>query len=66
MWEIWANYLFLKALKSCPNSNKSPNLVTLVMTQHSIGKTIPRMTFSEVYLTIIKISLFEVGYDDKL
>ena len=30
MWEICANKLLPKALKSCPKSNKSPNLVTLV------------------------------------
>ena len=29
MWEIWANLLLPKALKSCPKSKKSPNLVTL-------------------------------------
>ena len=29
MWEIWANLLLPKALKTCPKSNKSPNLVTL-------------------------------------
>ena len=29
MWEIWENQLSPKALKSCPKSNKSPNLVTL-------------------------------------
>ena len=29
MWEIWANWLLPQALKSCPKSNKSPNLVTL-------------------------------------
>ena len=28
MWKIWANSLLPKALKSCPKSNKSPNLVT--------------------------------------
>ena len=33
MWEIWANLLLPKALKSCPKSNKSPNLVTLTMTK---------------------------------
>ena len=32
MWEIWANKLLPKALKSCTKSNKSPNLVTLVKT----------------------------------
>ena len=26
---MWANKLLPKALKSCPKSNKSPNLVTL-------------------------------------
>ena len=31
MWEIWTNELLPKALKSCPNSNKSPNLVTLIL-----------------------------------
>ena len=29
MWMIWTNKLLPKALKSCPKSNKSPNLVTL-------------------------------------
>ena len=29
--EIWANKLLPKALKSCPKSNKSPNLVTLLV-----------------------------------
>ena len=32
IWEIWANWLLPKALKSCPKSNKSPNMVTLVTT----------------------------------
>ena len=32
MCEIWANSLLPKALKSCPESNKSPNLVTLFTT----------------------------------
>ena len=29
MWEIWANQLLPKALKSCTKSNKSPNLAPL-------------------------------------
>ena len=37
MCEIWANYLLPKALKTCPKSNKSPNLVTLL-----VGKGIPK------------------------
>ena len=32
MREIWANELLPKALKSCPKSNKFPNLVTLATT----------------------------------
>ena len=30
MWEIWANKFLPKALRSCPKSNKSPNLATLL------------------------------------
>ena len=30
MREIWAKLLFAQALKSCPKSNKLPNLITLV------------------------------------
>ena len=30
MWEIWAKQLLPKALKSCPQSNKLPKLVTLI------------------------------------
>ena len=36
MWEIWANLLLQNALKTCPMSNKSPNLVTLVPSQLTI------------------------------
>ena len=35
MCEIWANYLLPKALKSCPKSNKLPNLVTLFASVNS-------------------------------
>ena len=31
MWEIWANSLLQKALKSCPKCKKSPTLVTLIV-----------------------------------
>ena len=31
MWEIWANLLLPKAFENCPKSNKSPDLVTLIM-----------------------------------
>ena len=30
MWAIWAKQLLSEALKSCPECNKSPNLVTLI------------------------------------
>ena len=30
MWEIWAILMLPKALKRCPKSDKSPNLVTLI------------------------------------
>ena len=33
MWEIWANWLLPKSLKTCRKSNKSPNLVTLTNIQ---------------------------------
>ena len=29
MWEIWANEVLPKALKTCPKFNKSPDLVTM-------------------------------------
>ena len=34
MCEIWAIELLPKALKSCPKSNKSANLVTLIAVKH--------------------------------
>ena len=45
MWEIWANYLLPKALKTCPKSNKLPNLVTLLQPYRSQ----PTVFFSEVF-----------------
>ena len=35
MWEIWANKLLPKALKSCTKSKKLPNLATLVKIRQS-------------------------------
>ena len=32
MGEIWENWLFPKALKTCPKSNKSPDLVSRIIT----------------------------------
>ena len=39
MWEIWTNSLLLKALKSCPKSKNSPDLVTLPTTYLSSLKS---------------------------
>ena len=36
MGEIWANQLLPKALKTCPKSNKSPNMVTLILSLKSL------------------------------
>ena len=36
MWEIWANKLWPKALKSSPKSNKLPNQVTLVTKENDL------------------------------
>ena len=40
MWEIWANQLLPKTLKSCPKSNKSPNLVTLHTSEKRAAKNV--------------------------
>ena len=41
MFEIWANYLLPKALKSGPKSNKLPNLVTLMMMPTKVYTLMP-------------------------
>ena len=51
MWEIWATYLLSQALKSCPRSNKLPNLVTLVASN----------TNSNNMLLGIYFNLYETG-----
>ena len=38
MWDIWAKLLLLKGLKSCPKSNKSPNLVTLIVINKKLNR----------------------------
>ena len=63
MWKIWTNKLLPKALKSCPKSNKSPDLVTLTTTiligllKHTfdIHKVSP-WSISTFYLQNIRIS----------
>ena len=43
MWVIWAKQLLPQALKGCPTCNKSPNLVTLLITDHrAVGRYTPR------------------------
>ena len=44
MWAIWANKLLNKSLKSCPKSNKSPNLVSLLTTlENQVKAVLPRV-----------------------
>ena len=54
MWEIWANLLLPKALKTCPKSNKSPNLVTLAVSrrrpQNGAGTILQNMFPQLLYL----------------
>ena len=49
--KMWANQLLPKALKSCPKSNKSPNLVTLPLTPWSVlrAKTWLKCQLNEWY-----------------
>ena len=44
MWEIWANQLLPKDLKSCPKSNKSPNLVTLIASKARLNPKLRRLS----------------------
>ena len=51
MWKFWTNLLMPKGLKSCPKSNKSPNMVTLDLTERisnvkSLGLPIGRNDIS--------------------
>ena len=54
MWKIWANYFLSKALKSCPKSNKSPNLVTLdkALYTHVCNFTIKRFLDLEIFFKL--------------
>ena len=57
MWEIWANSLLPQALKSCPKSNKSPNLVTLF-----VNKNVFKSSRNGVAETLRLLSLFDKEY----
>ena len=62
MWEIWPNKLLPKALKSCPKSNKSPDLVTLLdiyLSNHALIPTSRR--HSRHTLTTLLQSCFTVA-----
>ena len=41
MWEIWANQLLPKTLKSGTKLKKSPNLVTLVVGKGAVKYALP-------------------------
>ena len=60
MWEIWTNLLLPKALKSCPKSNKLPNLVTLILIQNSFStsKCVSRVDGSLTILIKLNFCLF--------
>ena len=58
MWEIWANWLLPKALKSCPKSNKLPNLVTLV---DSTDKTLLQVWIFNYFKTLPKALLLHTA-----
>ena len=40
MWEIWAIQMLSKAFKICSKSNKSPDLVTLIVVQPKLSEFI--------------------------
>ena len=46
MWEISAKYLLPKALKSCPKSNKLPNLVTLLVPKPGLTMELHGLTIN--------------------
>ena len=56
IWEIWANKLLPEALKTCPKSNKSPNLVTL----QAYSMLAPFFAYFWVFLKIQKNSHVDV------
>ena len=60
MWEIWANYLLPKAIKSCPKSNKSPNLVTLTAMHTKILGSCFRST-CRLVLFVVSITTPKIG-----
>ena len=68
MWEIWANQLLPKALKSCQKSNKSPNLVTLPLTKNkqtahsTAGPCTKPLSFSQLPMRVFQI-YFRVKYN---
>ena len=53
MWEIWANLFLPKALKSCPKSNKSPDLVTLL----GFNYDCPPKKLANLFLAILSIKI---------
>ena len=53
MWEIWANLLFPKALKSCPKSNKLPDLVTLDDSNKMLRGVLQEILFLEIPIIIL-------------
>ena len=59
MWVIWANQLLPKALKYGPKSNKSPNLVTLLITYRHVVSS-EGVSISMVWVHFVLINKFIV------
>ena len=53
MKEIWGNKLLPKALKSCPKSTKSPNLVTLLQCYTSVRIVVFSTLFFNYYRLLL-------------
>ena len=56
MWAIWANKPLQKALKSRPNTNKSPNLITLP--PHQTQSTCPGILKNDGAQLLVEIDGF--------
>ena len=50
--------LMPKALKSCPESNKSPNLVTLTVTSNTLDRKPRHKSFTPVQIFFLYFRLF--------
>ena len=61
MWEIWTYYLLPKGLKTCPKSNKLPNLVTLANCEVFAAKKLSKVVLVWYILFGLKESITAMG-----